>query len=775
MKIAIVAPSPIPFTVGGAEKLWWGMLEYINKHTTHQCELIKVPTNENSFWGLIESYQKFYDLDLSHFDMVITGKYPAWMVRHHNHHIFMLHCLRGFYDCYHFLNLNDDKKSKNKKYLKIIEKIENETTSIEEVFELLLNLKNDKSIDENLFQFPSVLIKKIIHFFDKKAMQNIKCFSAISKTVADRKEYFPSYAKVKVLYPPSVLTNFKSCSYDYFFTVSRLDDAKRIAMIIEAYMKSNTSIPLKIAGTGPLSEQFKILTEEDNRIELLGFVSDDDLINYYAHAYAILFVPYDEDYGLITIEAMMSEKPVLTFNDSGGVVEFVEDKVTGLVCSPDIDELTKNIEYISTNPDLCESMGREAKKRVQNITWENVMGSLLNESFNQSQKEEKKKKITVVTTYPIYPPRGGGQNRIFYLYKELAKSMIVDIVCLVHESEKHKKSEIAPNLFEIRVPKTKQHAHKEWEIEKKAGIPVTDIAMMYLYEETPLLRESIESSYRTSQFLIATQPYTYELCKLITKNVIHDSQNVEYNLKKQMLEDNKHNQKLLEMLFETEKKACLESTITTVCALDDAIVFENLYGFDKTKATLVANGVDLNSVPFVSQIQRKDLKKSLGLENQKIVLFIGSWHQPNIDAVGQIFKMALKLPHYTFIVMGSVAQYFSSYEVPKNVGFAGVTTDEEKEMYLSIADIAINPMRTGSGTNLKMLDYMANGVPVISTEVGVRGLGIPNDYIVKCEIDNFVDYMQSFYSYVDIEKSRKYVEETFSWKIISNHLQEVLN
>jgi len=81
MKIGLIAPSPIPFTVGGAEKFYWGLQEYINKNTAHQCELIKIPVKEDNFWNLIESYYKFYSLDVSYFDAVITSKYPAWMIK----------------------------------------------------------------------------------------------------------------------------------------------------------------------------------------------------------------------------------------------------------------------------------------------------------------------------------------------------------------------------------------------------------------------------------------------------------------------------------------------------------------------------------------------------------------------------------------------------------------------------------------------------------------------------------------------------------------------
>src|SRR5882757_10421886 len=102
MKIAIVAPSPIPFTVGGAENLFWGLQNYINEETSHQCELLKLPTPENNFFELIESYRKFSKLDVSHFDFVISTKYPCWMINHPQHVCYMQHKLRGLYDTYHF-------------------------------------------------------------------------------------------------------------------------------------------------------------------------------------------------------------------------------------------------------------------------------------------------------------------------------------------------------------------------------------------------------------------------------------------------------------------------------------------------------------------------------------------------------------------------------------------------------------------------------------------------------------------------------------------------
>jgi hypothetical protein len=65
-------------------------------NTSHQAEIVKLPTREHSFWELIESYEAFSKLDLSGFDLVISGKYPAWMISHPRHICYMQHRLAGY-------------------------------------------------------------------------------------------------------------------------------------------------------------------------------------------------------------------------------------------------------------------------------------------------------------------------------------------------------------------------------------------------------------------------------------------------------------------------------------------------------------------------------------------------------------------------------------------------------------------------------------------------------------------------------------------------------
>jgi len=774
MKIAIIAPSPVPFEVGGAEKLWWGMQAYINKHTVHQCELIKIPTRELSFWDLIESYYFFYRQDYSYFEMVITCKYPAWMVQHQNHICYMLHCIRGLYDTYLFHELPVTVKTLHPRIKKILDTIDDGNISLDEIFPLLFELRDDPSVPQVLFIFPGPFIRKIIHFLDHKAMLRIKRFSTISQTVANRKDYFPGNTDVQVIYPPSNLEYFKAGAYEYFFTVSRLDGPKRIKMIVEAYLQAKTDIPLKIAGTGPLEKELKEMTMNDKRIEFLGFVSDQDLIEYYADALAVFYVPYDEDYGLITIEAMMSEKPVITFTDSGGVTEFVEHGKNGWICKPQVEELKKTIEDVSRyKRSEIAAIGKTAKKKVEFITWEHTIKTLLENRAGTSQVKKKKRKVVVISTYPIYPPRGGGQNRIYYLYKEVAKTCTVEIISLTNEHEKSFHKEIAPGLWETRIAKSKIHAEKEWSIQKEVDIPVTDIAFMYHYRETPAFVERVRQVCRDTEYVVCACPYSYPLVhEVVPHKIIHESQNVEFLLKKQMLPQNDFSIRLLDKIFHVEQECCMKSAFTTVCTMEDARTMHELYNLKMDTVVEVPNGVDLDSVTLTDPDKKLENKRKINIIDATLALFMGSWHQPNIEAVEKIFKIAQQLPQIQFLIIGSVCLYFKDKPAPRNVGFMGVVDDGTKDYIFSIADIALNPMLSGSGTNLKMLDYMAAGIPVISTRVGARGLNLNDDYVEICDIDQFVARIRQVtgserMQYKEkIYRARKYVEETFDWKII---------
>lgn len=786
MKIAIIAPSPVPFTIGGAENLWWGLLNTINQQTSHQADLIKVPSPESNFWELIDSYKNFSQLDLNHFDIVISGKYPAWMVQHSNHICYMLHRLRGLYDTYHFTGCPEQYNTNHQNVIalqELMRRNQSSRTVLNELFERLAELRFCQNLPTDTFQFPGPLAREIVHFLDGISLEAgaIAKYAAISHTVANRVNYFPLGSSVNVIYPPSNLKSFHRGSNDYLFTVSRLDGPKRIRLLIEAMKYVKTNIELRIAGTGPDADSLKQMAGNDQRIVFLGFVNDQQLIELYADALAVPYVPYKEDYGLVTIEAMMSAKPVLTTTDSGGPNEFVLNKETGYSVPPDPQALAEHIDYLCEHTDEARTMGLAGQKLVQGITWENTVTKLLGEpqQLIANTAIKKRKKITVALTFPVFPPLGGGQSRVFHLYRHLARHFDIELVTFTNPDQEPFIGEISPGLREIRIPKSQQHEGEEWKIGQKVGVPVTDVVMPQLYDLTPTYVNALRESTATSDFIIACHPYLLPAIQAVSnKPIWYEAQDVEIELKKGILpKNNVTTTKLLEATRKVEDECCQVSSMIMVCCQDDAKALNRIYGVDLNKIVEVPNGVALETVSYISLEERILKKKELGLDASLTALFIGSWHGPNLDAIHHIFSMAKDLPNVNFLVLGSVGLAFQNDQRPANVGFMGVVDDETKDVALELADVALNPITFGSGTNLKMLDYFAAGIPVISTLFGARGLGIEDGkQCIITELEEFSEIIRCL-SQKDIstrslliENARCYVEERFDWTVIVKKL-----
>jgi glycosyltransferase involved in cell wall biosynthesis len=805
MNIAIIAPSPIPFVWGGAENLYSGLQEFINSETDHNCELIKVPIIEQSSLDLLNAYHKCATLDLKYFDRVISTKYPSWAVEHSKHSIYMLHKLRGLYDTYNFLGLStyDEERdlTAEKLFSSIRSKLGNKRISQSELVEFIHNVSSLIQQPSNFGreQFPGPLIREAIHLLDSMCMQNLRIdrYAAISKNIKSRNNYFPSFADVLTLYPPPRIQCFRPGADEYFFTVSRLDRPKRIDIIIEAMKSVKANIPLIIAGIGPDYDRLKHLASKDTRIIFVGNVNDEELVEYYSNALAVPFIPYDEDYGYITVESMMSETPVITATDSGGPTEFVFHMQTGLITEPTPIDLGRSLQFACDNRDLMRNLGREAKKKVDSIRWDTVASGLLGVSLEKNRnrflKSEEliqvpkvKPKIVITSTFKLFPVRGGGQSRIFNLYRSMSKWFEIEVVCFGSTTDDLIRHEIAPGMFETVIPKSQEHHDAELELSKQVDwIVVTDIAMNTLAALTPSYSKALVSACEGAVAVVASHPY---LISTITENVPNlpiwfEIHNVEADLKKQIIPDTQAGKKLLDMVCESEMLAWKRSEVVFACTQTDIDRMKVLYGDISAASFEVPNGVCINSSKFYDTREKYLLREKLGLASNKSVVFMGSWHQPNIDAMQKIIELAPHFPGVQFYLLGSAGLALGSNNFPVNIKVLGELEEDVKNIVLAVADIALNPMSSGSGSNLKMLEYFALGVPVISTKFGARGLQIKHgqEYI-ECENEHLFSALchalsaQSSTEKIS-EQARYLVEKVYDWDIIAerfiNNLQSI--
>jgi len=786
MRIAIVAPSPVPFTLGGAELLFLGMQNSINKNTSHQCELVKIPIKENSFWDLIDSYYKFYQLDLSYFDMVISTKYPSWMLKHNNHTVYMVHHLRGLFDTYHFCNEAYAVESKLRTGLveEVLDLIHNGNKTeqnVDKVFERLFELKKEqKNYNKETFKFPGPFIREIIHFFDEYALSPIRInrYLTMSNNVKKRADYFPLNVQVDVNYPPSKIENFECNEYSYLLTASRLDGPKRINLLVQAMKYIPHNVKLKIVGTGPDEDKLEKMAENDHRIEFLGFVSENELIKLYSNSLAVLFVPFDEDYGLITIEGMMSKKPIITAKDSGGPLEFVKDSETGYIVEPEPQKIAEKINNLIENPETVRKMGLAAYQNVKGITWKNFASHLIGQKKSSTSD---KKKILVLSTYSCYPPRGGGQHRIYNIYSLLAKEFDVTICSIIETNKQYQNLVLDNGLRQICIPQSIDHARCQWEAEKKIGVNLYDVAMIDFVDHSKEYVEKVKELAVDSNIIVFSHPYLWPLNKFIgsNKTIIYEAHNLEYLLKKDYIKDSKY----ITEIYNTEKEASLMSDIVLCTSKEDKENLIEIYGSKPEKILITPNGVDTLMIHYIKKEEREKQKELTELSDATTVLFVGSWHPPNLEALKFITdELCRRHVEYKFLVVGSVKDYYlNEYgKLPKNVlAFGTVDEDEKYEIY-KLADIAINPMFSGSGTNLKMLDYMSAGIPVVSTPIGARGLDIENEvHALICPAEEFKEKIPKLLESEELQQklrinARNLVENKYSWEIIAQLIIEKL-
>lgn len=801
MKIAIVTPRPDDGVSGGAENLCISLRNYISMNSDHDCEIISIPVKEDNLPQLIKSYQNFTDLNLDEFDLVISTKYPSWMVSHRNHICYMLHPLRGLYDTYSLFNIPDKFEFKPPALAELKQFMDEcslnpkkDKSDLIEFFSRLDKVRNQGN-NEDLETFPGPFARELIHFLDGYALSpnRTKKHLAISSAVANRENYFPKSVPVDVAYPAPLIENF-SCEapQQYVFTVSRLDAPKRIDLIIKAFQKVPNKVDLFIAGDGPERTNLEKLALKDERIKLLGRIDDDELVQKYANALAVVYVPYEEDYGYITIEAMKSSKPVITCSDSGGPTEFVVNGENGFIVSPSEKAIAEKISYLCNSPEKAVEMGLKANLTVSNVDWKYTLNKLIEDPEPDSNNSQisinlnEKPRMLVTTTYPIYPPRGGGQARIFNLYKNLANFYDIEILSLCPENETMQTMSLAPAITETKVPVTSEFSIHDQELSRKVDwIPTTDIASIEGYKLIPDYQSKLTSLIKQADVVVCSHPFLIEALKekinLSNTRLWFEAHNVEYDLKKNLMPQTNSAETLLASVHESEKYCWTNAEIVFACTTNDIKRLEELYGKSEAIKIEVVNGVDCSSSNYLSVEEKRELKSNLGINNKHTVLFMGSWHGPNISAAEYTVKLAAEFPDASFFIIGSCGLALKKRELPHNVIIFGELEDEEKRIVMSASDVAINPMKNGSGSNLKVLDYFANGVPVISTGFGMRGINaIPGKHFIEANLNSFPLELNSYFGLSERHQrtrknARKLVEMNYDWNIIADRFKKEID
>lgn len=338
----------------------------------------------------------------------------------------------------------------------------------------------------------------------------------------------------------------------------------------------------------------------------------------------------------------------------------------------------------------------------------------------------------------VWPPMGGGQRRIFFLARELARAY--DVVLVTPDrAGRHEVLRLAANLSEIAVPVEADYRARERDFERE--VPASaDLIYTLHWTECRTYQAVLAHAAAAADVVISTHPFSVPALLDVAgeRPLVFDSQNVEAEQKKPLFATRPE---ALEAIRSVEARALAEARVTIACSDEDADNFAASYGVSRERLRIVKNGVDARGVSLPDEAERTDLRRRLGLDGRFVAVFGGSLHPPNYRAVERIQSAARSLPDVVFLILGSICRYegLAATTLP-NLHLLGGVDESLKWATYAVADIGLNPMDEGSGTNIKMFEYAAANLTILSTPFGARGSGLvaPAE-LVLAEAEAFAD------------------------------------
>lgn len=342
----LIASVLTPFVFGGAEVLVQDLRQALLQEG-HDVDLLTLPWAWNRLDLLIDHLtatrlMHIADQGPDTVDRVVAMKFPAYLLQHPHKVLWLMHQQRQAYELW------DDP----------------------------LGLSRMPGGDA---------MRQIIQHADRLACGEIRSRFTISANVSRRLREQLGIESIPMCPPPRHVDRLKPLAADdYFFFPSRLSPWKRQSLVLEAVARCREPVRVRFAGfrdDSPQLAEMKARATElgiESRVEWLGLLGDDDLVEVYGRSLAVIFPPFDEDYGYITVEAMAAAKAVITCEDSGGPMEWV-DESTGWVTEPEPDAMAQALDEAWQDRAGTARRGEQGRETFmeRRLSWPHIVERLL--------------------------------------------------------------------------------------------------------------------------------------------------------------------------------------------------------------------------------------------------------------------------------------------------------------------------------------------------------------------------------------------------------------
>ncbi|PIR79688.1 MAG: hypothetical protein COU25_03975 [Candidatus Levybacteria bacterium CG10_big_fil_rev_8_21_14_0_10_35_13] len=389
-------------------------------------------------------------------------------------------------------------------------------------------------------------------------------------------------------------------------------------------------------------------------------------------------------------------------------------------------------------------------------------------------------KILIVSSYLPYPLHSGGHIRLYNLIKNLSEENEITLICEKRDFQTDEDEEAVKKICKKVITVKRK---KQWSLENilKTGFSLDPFLMVgHKSEEmTSLIRDELVKE--NFDVIHVETFYVYQNVPKVSIPVVLAEHNVEYLVYKRYADlANPILRPLLniDVLKIKNKEQRAWQKVTKLIAVSGA----EKKIMKRSDTSIIPNGVDTDKFAF------RGFDK---IGNEKRVLFIGDfkWLQ-NRDALDyilakiwpkikrQLSLLSQDIDLKLWIVGKNLPQSFKKYS-DKSIIFDTKNKTEAFQIFRK-AYILLAPLRAGGGTSYKVLEAMSTGVGIVTTGLGIEGLGAKNnvhvlsaensDELASCVVNLITDH--SLYRKLTLN-SRKFIEENYDWKIISDKLNKV--
>jgi glycosyltransferase involved in cell wall biosynthesis len=345
MKTIVVCEAQVPFVRGGAEVHVRELTRELSARG-YDAEIVSVPFKWYPKEEILPHAAAWRLLDLSEsngrpIDLVIASKFPTYFVRHPNKVAWLIHQYRAAY-------------------------------------ELCGTPYSDFGHNEQDVGLRDTLVR-----LDTEMLGECRRVFANAENTANRVRRFNGIAAEALYHPPRLAQRLAAAAPrygDFVLSVGRIESVKRVDLLVSAMARVDKPIRLVVAGDGTQRANVEALAARmgvADRIDFLGSVEDERLLELYRDALAVLYPPYDEDFGYVTLEAFLSRKPVITAIDSGGPNEFVVAAVNGFVVAPQPEAFAEAVNALARDKSRAASLGDAGYDRARTVTWDGVIEKLV--------------------------------------------------------------------------------------------------------------------------------------------------------------------------------------------------------------------------------------------------------------------------------------------------------------------------------------------------------------------------------------------------------------